>query len=365
MNKKKNFTTLFIDCPNIGIVKDVGQIPYYLSKKDIESVLVSSYLNMNGLHVDKVPGMKIVNIPLLLANITLTGIVYILKNAKKIDILNLYHCRRNTYILSKLYKLLNTTGVVYVKLDSGYLTVEQLNTSEKYRQLFRKMSNVADVISAESEVAVELLMPFSSKRIELIPNGITKSNNKGRVKRSDIFITVGRIGSPEKNHDILLEAFSRICDRCDWNLMFVGKIEDDFKDRIKDFYDKNQTLRDRVTFVGEVCDRNELFKLYKSAKVFLLPSKFENFSLACVEALECGCYLILSDQVTPNKDFTNNGEFGIVIPVDNVDALVEGMLSVTEMHFDEAFSDEIIAYTDERFLWDNICDKLYDLLMVK
>ena len=97
----------------------------------------------------------------------------------------------------------------------------------------------------------------------------------------------------------------------------------------------------------------------------MLPSKFENFSLACVEALANGCYLILSDQVSPKLDFTDDWKYGMEVKVNDVDDLADKMLKVTQMNIDEKLISEIISYARENFLWENICDRLHDVLIEK
>lgn len=57
--------------------------------------------------------------------------------------------------------------------------------------------------------------------MKYIPNGSTKNFSEIN-KKQNLFLTSGRIGAPEKNNELLLEAFAKIATKCDWNMKFVG-----------------------------------------------------------------------------------------------------------------------------------------------
>lgn len=357
MGDKLRFTTLFLKCPNIGLVKDVGQVPYHLGKyDDVESTLVSTQLDYEGAFIGEVEGLHLENISLKLKNETVTGIIYLLKHGKEIDWLNLYHSRRNTLILSKIYKWINPNGKVYVKLDAGFLFINDIKNDDKKLKVFRSIIDVADLVSAESSIAVKELMALSRKKIELIPNGTNVYEVNNSIEKENMFLTVGRIGSPEKNCDVLLEAFANIADKCDWNLVLVGEVDNSFRSYIDDFFYRYPQLRDRIAFEGEVTDKHLLFEYYRRAKVFVLPSRFESFGIAIVESMINGCYLVISDQVTPNEDFTKRGAYGLVAKVGEVDDLSKKLLESTEMNIE---NEAIKMYAYSNYIWDRIVARLH------
>lgn len=136
-------------------------------------------------------------------------------------------------------------------------------------------------------------------------------------------------------------------------------MEEQFKIYVDDFFIRNPQLKDRIRFMGQIDDKKALYMEYVKSKVFVLPSKFENFSIATVEALMNGCYLILSDQVTPKVDFTDNWKYGCEVKVNDVDDWADKMLKVSQMNIDERIADDIAEYTRKKYLWENICDSLY------
>ena len=93
-----NLVTLFPDCNNVGLIKDVGQIPLQLAKSyGVETVLVTGDIDLNGDFVELARGFKIRKLKKLFSNGKLEVIAYILLNAKKIDWLNIY-IGEKTYI---------------------------------------------------------------------------------------------------------------------------------------------------------------------------------------------------------------------------------------------------------------------------
>ncbi len=352
-----------LDSKNIDLVKDVGQIPYNLYKNGFyESYLISTNIDMNGKYVDNVEGLNIRNIPVCLRNKTLTGILYLIKNSRGIDVLNLYHCRRRTYILSKLYKTLNHKGKVYLKLDADFITVGYVKNNKRYGNLFRRLTEISDVISAESTIIAEQLQDYSKKKINVVPNGTDNEATNIFAEKKNYFLTVARLGTYQKNDEFLLDAFLRISDRCDWKLVMVGSIESDFAKYIEHFLENHPLLKDRIIVTGEINDRKKLMEYYGNAKIFVLPSRYESYGIVCAEALKMGCFLLISDQVPPQREFTANGKYGFVSGINEVDEFAKAMYKATKLDYNETLYKDISQYASEYFSWATICNHLYELL---
>ena len=85
---------------------------------------------------------------------------------------------------------------------------------------------------------------------------------------------------PHKNHQRLLEAFSRVHDDELW-LVLTGQ-GDAFADA------------DRVLWLGHV-PGNQLAPLYRAAQALVFPSLYEGFGLPPLEAMACGCPVAASN----------------------------------------------------------------------
>jgi glycosyltransferase involved in cell wall biosynthesis len=98
--------------------------------------------------------------------------------------------------------------------------------------------------------------------------------------------------APHKNVQGLLLAWGQLMkDIPEWKLVFVGK-----KTKNTDWQlliDQNPMLAQNVLFLGEV-DNKDLPLLYESAHATVLPSFYEGFGLTPLEAMSCGCPVVVS-----------------------------------------------------------------------
>lgn len=363
-----HFVTLFPNCPNYGLVKDVGQIPHSLGMiiPELEAELVSGKIDVKGDYLESVNGLKLTSIPYCV-NDFVSGVIYLLKNAKLIDWLNIYHGGRRCYYWTKLYKVLNPNGRVYLKLDLDYKSCSTYRKNKKERIIFEKAVKAADIVSVESGKIKELIADFTDAIINVIPNGYITVDEKriNEAKRENQFITVGRLGTIQKATEILLEAFAQSATKHDWSLKLVGTVDDSFKETIDEYFKKYPELKERVIFAGAVFDRAELYKEYRSARVFVLPSRWEAFPLVGPEALANGCRLILSDVIPPINELTDNLKFGTVVEVESVESLKSALIRETKRTCSESDSTMIQDYARENLMWNSICKKLYKMMQEK
>lgn len=368
MKNKIHFVTLFPNCPNYGLVKDVGQIPYSLGTviSEINAELVSCKIDFDGNNLENVHGLTLTKIPFCI-NSFVSGLVYLLKNAKYIDWLNLFHGGRCCYYWIKIFRMLNPNGKVYLKLDLSYGGCKIYRENKKKRAIFEKTASIADIISVESEKIKEYVGKFTNVPINVVPNGYVEvSESKiGDVKRKNQFITVGRLGTYQKATDILLNAFAESSIEHNWSLKLVGPVDNSFYPVIQDYFVKYPELKKRVTFVGDVQDRAELYREYRSARTFVLPSRWEASPLVGPEALANGCRVILSDAIPPIDELTNNLEFGAVVETESIESLKNAFIKEAKRDYVENESILIKKYAKEKLSWSSICNQLYTIMMEK
>ena len=79
---KKRFVTLHPAGTNIDLLKDEGQIPYTLCRYyAIDAKIVTCHIDNRTANLDLVQGLGVEHFPYLINN-ALTGLIYILLNAK-------------------------------------------------------------------------------------------------------------------------------------------------------------------------------------------------------------------------------------------------------------------------------------------
>lgn len=89
---------------------------------------------------------------------------------------------------------------------------------------------------------------------------------------------------PRKNFNRLIEAFQDI-PNC--KLYIVGA-------RHRVFGESQENQGDNIRYLGRVTDE-ELVRLYNQAVCFIFPSLYEGFGLPPIEAMSCGCPVLMSD----------------------------------------------------------------------
>jgi len=382
MKQKRTFVTIFTDTENFHLVKDVGQLPYFMYKTEgYDAKLVSYKNNADYPFLEKeVKGLKLNFIPnkgrLLYFEL---GVVYYLWNfSKSIDVLNLFHFKKDNFIYLIIYKILNPKGKAYIKLDMDLLFFKDYNaflfSNYAIKNFFLKaltswIFKLTDVFSVETDQAREYLLkvyPELRNKLICIPNGIDNIylDQKIPVKpfheKENIILTVGRIGTEQKNTELLLDAL-KITELNDWKVYILGPIEKSFKKSIADFYKQFPQMENRVIFIGNITDRKELFDWYNRAKIFCLSSRYEGFPIAFPEALYFGNYLIITP-VSSAEHITSNGIYGTIAKADAREFSKAIQNSIEPGFLTAQRNIEIRSFSKENFTWPDIINRLTDKL---
>lgn len=147
-------------------------------------------------------------------------------------------------------------------------------------------------------------------------------------KRKKQIITVGRLGTEEKNTEMLIEGFRKSeVYKHDWKLILVGSVEMEFRKWSDNFFEKYPDMKSVINFVGEVTDRVELTNILRESLIFCLPSRHEGFSLALIEAAICGCLVIGTDLLCV-REITDNFSFGFGVINEDSDDLARKIIMV-------------------------------------
>ena len=85
------------------------------------------------------------------------------------------------------------------------------------------------------------------------------------------------------------------------------------------------SLVDKIIFLGNITDKEQLNSYYTKAKVFVLPSRYESFGISSLEAASYQDYLILTD-VGAARDLIPNETFGYILPESSQDKQNEDII---------------------------------------
>lgn len=362
------YCCLFPLCENIHLAKDVGIISYMMTRLyNIEST-IACYKNGNYDYIDKeVKGLNLDFIKKYSKSDFFNGLIYLIKNSKKIDVLNVYHPSNQSLIWAIAYKMLNKNGRVYLKMDKSIDLIDiprpffrnDLRSKLKIK-ILRKYINL---ITVETINMVKFLNKYNIDA-KYIPNGYYEQcNNSGEKLKENIVITVGRIGSEQKRNDLLLEAIKKINKEVyGWRFKFIGPIDKDFEKYIKKYFKDNPYLENVVEFTGPIYDKQKLNNEYQKAKIFCLTSDWEGFPLVIPEAGKNGNYFVCSDIDFANTVIKDRG-IGLIFKKGSIDSLSKVLVEACKICDDnKEIHNNIEKVFSEEYYWPKLCEKIYTYL---
>ena len=176
--------------------------------------------------------------------------------------------------------------------------------------------------------------PEFEEKIRVVPNGLILSEFEADLTKKDllkkypylkdkkIILFLSRINW-KKGIDLLIPAFAKLhSEMKDVHLIIAGKDDGDgYENKVRKWV-KEYNLNDSVTFTGLVTGKDKLMLLYGS-DIFVLPSYSENFGVAIIEAMVCGCPVVVSDKVAIT-DKIKSQNAGIIVQT-NIESIYEGM----------------------------------------
>ncbi len=133
-------------------------------------------------------------------------------------------------------------------------------------------------------------------------------------------LAVGRL-VPQKDHRTMFAALAQVKGH-DWRLRIAGQgpLLGDLKQQAADL-----GIADRIEFLGFVADPQALANLYGSSEVLLQSSRWEGLTATAIEALACGCQLVITN-CTPNlRDIIADAGQHPMVPVGDVAAFAEAI----------------------------------------
>lgn len=347
---------------NVELTKDCGLIPYLLHKNH------GMQCTMVGAKMEPYPYLD-AYVKGLTMDFLETGSIqekeqYILNHGKETDVLLLRGAYEQNGRLATAYKKVNPAGKIYVGLDANSHWMDRILWT---RPEFIQFMKQCDVIATSCKALQRHLNEKWPWNIEYIPNGYWHYGVGHTAvdfsKKSNVILTVSRLGTLQKATDDLLEAFALVAKKLpDWELRLVGSIEAGFQKSINDFFEKYPELSSQITFVGPISDKKQLFAEYLNAKVFALPSSFEGGTPNVIaEALSAGCVTAVT-KFDAWEDAIDNGNCGMAVEVGNVSEIAQMLYCLCTRDDLKQLSDNAYQYALRNYDMQQITAKLYEML---
>lgn len=366
--ERKRFHCIFPIGQNVHLIKDVGMIPYVLQKEGYYDSCISFYEKAENLSYlkNEVKGLNYKPIKKIFKNDDLNVFLFLFSNFRRMDYVMMFHPSFKKILICFLFKMLSFNRLkFYFKLDLD----ESIFQSDVTRKTFvnsckKKLYNYTALFTAETKKVNNFLNKGSYYNTEYLTNGfITTKSSNPPVEKENILLTVGRIGSYQKNTEVLLDAITNI-NLLDWKVIIIGPIEESFIPIVDEFFLSNPSLKQNVYFLGNVSDRAQLEEYYQKSKVFVLTSRYESFGLVLVEALAHGNFLVSSD-LLPAQEISNFGKFGELFPIGDSQKLSSILQNIIDGKMYLPSKEKTIAYAEENYNWSVLVRRLYELLESK
>ena len=174
---------------------------------------------------------------------------------------------------------------------------------------------------AKWEIPYLIKIGADKKRIRHIPNGAPEEffGAAEESKAENKILFFGRV-SPIKNIETAISAMPLVKNK-KAVLEIAGPAEEDYLARLKALAGK-LGVEGRVFFSPPVYDTTLKIRKIDSAKVFVLPSKSEAFSIALIEAMARG-RVVIASATEGAKEIIKNGKTGFIFKIDDSKALAK------------------------------------------
>lgn len=188
---------------------------------------------------------------------------------------------------------------------------------------------------------------------------VTTAEIRERAERGPLeIIFLGNVVE-RKGLDTLVEGLGSLA--AEWRLTVVGETAIDpayvasVRDRIRE-----RDLEDGVRFTGRLPDQGVGERL-RSAHVLAVPSRYEPFGMAYLEAMGFGCVPLATTNGGPSE-FITDGESGLLVPPGDPDAVADRLALLTDRDRLATLAIGARRAFDRQPTWDESLDRGVDFL---
>ncbi len=270
----------------------------------------------------------------------------------------------------KNYIIFSFTGLGSILLRNKAMTIHDLSFlenpkwfSKSYYWWYKLMTPLAVrtskhiiTVSEFSKKEILRFYPFVNPDSITVAYGAvdqTYFHNQKQVEpTNERFILAVSSLDPRKNFERLMNAFKGITD-C--RLYIVGSYN-----RVFSGNSTTDQRTENIKFLGRVSDK-ELMHLYKQAVGFIFPSIYEGFGLPPVEAMSCGCPVLVSDIPVLNEVCSDAAIYFNPYNPTNIRRAVKQLLNL-----DSASREKLQAAglkNIQRFSWENTAKTILELAL--
>jgi glycosyltransferase involved in cell wall biosynthesis len=193
------------------------------------------------------------------------------------------------------------------------------------------IGRAARVIGVSEGVSESIRNHLSSTNVEtiynptVVPSMLEKAHGIAphawfQQADSHVVVAAGRLVSA-KGYDVLIAAFARVREQLSAKLIIIGEgpLRNELEALIIDL-----KVEDDVALPGFVTNP---YVYFSHADLFVLSSRYEGLPNALIEAMACGTPVVATDCHSGPREILVDGQYGSLVPVDDIAALAEAMVT--------------------------------------
>lgn len=238
----------------------------------------------------------------------------IIKNGQY-DVIHV-HNNKTSYVALMVAKVLG----VPIRIAHSHTAVKSVGMKTRVRDIASHLITpkaATHLLACSGEAAVSIFgnSQAAKQKISILKNAIdvgkfsfdlgTRESMREALEIDNELVigTVGNLG-PEKNHKYLLEVFAELIKlESNAKLIIVG--EGVLREELERCADK-LAIAESTLFLGRRTDVNQMLMAFD---IFVMPSLYEGFPIAALEAVASGLPIYLSENITKDLQFATRYRF--------------------------------------------------------
>jgi len=204
---------------------------------------------------------------------------------------------------------------------------------------------------------------ISKRRLDYIPNGISKEFFKTKIKKGKDLMFLGRI-SPIKNLEILIKSLSIVKKAIPKiKLRIIGPAEPAYKQKLV-LLIKNLDLEKNISFLPAIFDIKKKIQALDQAKIFILPSKREAMPISLIEAMS-RARIVMSSNNKGSAEIIQDKKNGFIYPQEDYNQLARIIIKCLDAKNNKKIRKIELAArrTALKFKWEEIFTRFLSILL--
>jgi len=224
-----------------------------------------------------------------------------------------------------------------------------------FAYIFEKifMQTAKNIITVSDSVQAKIERSGKDRRIECIYNGVDADLFTAASSQGGYIAFLGRLDVYMKGLDLLLKAFARIPD-ASVRLKIAGSGPEKNVKRLRALAHRLR-LDDRVAFLGRI-GREEKKDFLSHALFVVMPSRFEGWGIAAIEAAACG-KAVIGSAIPGLRDAIIDGKTGLLVESGNIREFTDAMTALLQDEKRRSMMEKNGKRWAQNFQWEIIARK--------